>query len=132
MNPQGSQPVNTSYFQSLTDQVNGAASCADLQTLTNDAYASINTMIASIEAQLALLAPVLSLLSGPSANLGAIVTWINSFIASFLTPLTKPCTTYTAQLAELVAQMSALATAIAAKASSFEQCVVAVPPVVTA
>jgi hypothetical protein len=132
MNPQGSQLVNAGYFQSLTDQVNGSVSCADLQALTTEVYASINTMIKGIEDQLALLAPLLDLLTAPSANLAAIVTWITSFIQSFLTPSTKPYFTYTAQLTEVVTQMTALSSAIAAKAASFEQCAVAVPPLVTA
>lgn len=131
MNPQGSQPVNLAYFQSLTDQVNGVANCGELQSLTDEAYASINAMIKGIEDQLALLAPILALLTAPSANPAAIVTWITSFITGFLTPYVKPSATYTAQLTQLVAQMSAVAASIESKASSFEFCQVAVPPVVT-
>ncbi|MHA6236876.1 hypothetical protein [Pseudomonas fluorescens group sp. PF-69] len=131
MNPQGSQPVNAAYFQSLTDQVNNTDTCADLQAFTAEAFASVNAMIKGIEDQLAALGPLLDLLTAPSLNLGAIVSWITSFIESFLTPLTKPHSTYLAQLTELVAQMSALASAVAAKAASFEQCAVVVPPVVT-
>lgn len=131
MNPQGSQLINLDYFKSLTDQVNGVANCADLQAVTDEAFAGINVMIQGIEGQLALLAPILSLLTAPSASPTAIVTWITSFITGFLTPYVKPSATYAAQLTQLVAQMSAISVSIENKASSFEFCQVAVPPVVT-
>jgi hypothetical protein len=90
MNPQGSVLVNPAYFTNLTASVNAAGSCEELQTLVTEAMGSINAMKAGIESELAKLSPILSLLTAPGADLGAIVTFLTNLISMVLTPLTLP------------------------------------------
>lgn len=127
MIPQGSTLVNTSTFDNLIDSVNACDSCAQLQSVVNEAFASINAVKAGIESELASLTPVLALLSPPSASPGAIVTWLTSFITVTLTPMTKPTITYAAQLTEMVEQIAAVSVAINAAAAKFTNCAVSTP-----
>lgn len=125
MNPQGSQIVNVEYFTSLTQQVNSASSCAELQALVTKAINSINATTAAITAQLALLAPMVALLS-PPANPTAAVTWISNFITSYLTPQLASYTAYAAQQTALTAQIATLTAAINSKASEFTGCTISI------
>ena len=105
MVPQGSTLINTDHFVNVIDSVNACETCAQLQGVVDDAFASLNAVKAGVQSELAKLMPALSLLSPPSANLGAIVTWITSFVSTTLTPLVKPTITYAAQLNAMLAQI---------------------------
>lgn len=126
---QGSQVVNTQYMQNLTESINAAGSCAEIQALVTEAFASISAIKAGIALELESLAPILALLSVPSANPAAIVTWITSFITGFLTPAYKPTITYAAELAALAAQVSSLISAISLASGKFPSCSIGIPAV---
>jgi hypothetical protein len=129
MIPQGSQLVNLTHFANLTNSINAANSCEELQVLVTEAFASLSSIEAGMKAELAALTPILALLSPPSANLGAIVTWISSFVSEFMTPMVKPTITYAAQLAQLAAQIAALTSAIESMSVKFPSCSIAIPSI---
>lgn len=130
MIPQGSAILNTAYFQSATNRVNAARSCAELQAIVTDVFGSVQAVQTSIGTELAAVQPILALLAAPASNPADIVTWITSFITGFLTPYTKPTVTYAAQLTAMAAQIAALTAAITAAQGRFSGCAVSVPPIV--
>ena len=127
MLPQGTSLINTDQFVNTLNAVNSCKECAQLQALVDDAFASINAIKLNITAELAKLMPVISLTISPSANPGAIVTWINTFISTTLTPLIKPTITYVAQLTATVAEIAKLTAAIEAAASRLTSCTITIP-----
>jgi hypothetical protein len=124
MIPQGTSLIDTSYFTNLTAQVNaiqGGNSCSDLQDMVTKAAASIEAELAAIRAQIAALLPVTT---GPSASLGSIVAWINSFIA----PLQVAYANFIATEAAILSAVSSLESAIVAAAGRMTSCSITIPP----
>jgi len=119
--------TNAAYFTALTEQVNAATSCAELQSITTSALEPVLALQTSITAQLVKIAPMLALLTGPSADPTAIVNWLNTFITAYLTPQLAPSVTLAAQLTAQAAAIAALTAAIESKAAQFVSCVVTVP-----
>lgn len=126
MVPQGSSIMNTQQLTNLTTSINGAGSCEELQSLVSEAFDSINAVKDAIAMELAMVQPLLALLSAPGANLGQIVNWITGLITNVLTPMYKPAITYAAQLAALTAQISALQSAIASAQAKFPSCSISI------
>jgi hypothetical protein len=126
---QGTTPFNTEYFTALTNRVNAAGSCGELQALVTESFSSIQGVSTAIEAQVAALAPILSLLTAPAANPAAIVTWLSTFITSYLTPYVVPYTTMAAQLTALASAVSSLTSAISSAEAKFSGCSITVPPI---
>ena len=129
MTPQGSQLLNTTQIANLTTSVNSASSCAELQELVTQAFASLGAIKEGINSELATLTPMLALLSPPSASPSTIVTWLTSFINDFLTPQMKPSITYAAQLTELATQITSLTSAINTASSKFPGCSISIPTI---
>ena len=129
MIPQGSQLLNTTQIANLTNAVNSASSCAELQELVTQAFASLRAIKQGINSELAAISPMLALLSPPSASPTAIVTWLSSFINNFLTPQMKPSITYAAQLTALAAQITSLTSAINTASSKFPSCSISIPTI---
>lgn len=123
---QGSTLLNTAMLNSLTTRVNRAGSCAELQALATEAMESLIAVKGGMTAQLALLAPILALLTAPTSPT-EVITWVADFITSFLTPYVVPYATVTAQLAELTTQVATLAAAMESKAAAFESCALTIP-----
>jgi hypothetical protein len=121
-----SDPLNETYFTNATSAVNGASTCAELQALVNRIIPSINAQQAAITAQLAFLEPLQALLS-PPATPDAVVTWVSSFITSYLTPQLAAYATYVAKQTAFTAQLASLTTAIATKAAGFASCTITIP-----
>ncbi|GGY12613.1 hypothetical protein GJV26_00120 [Massilia dura] len=128
MQPQGSAIFNKQYVKALTQRINNATDCHELQEVTNDAIASIQAQSDAITAQLAALQPMLALLKPPT-SLNAIISWLSNFITSFLTPYMKPYVTYAAQAAEMVAAMAELTAAIQEAAGKIKTCTIEIPAV---
>jgi hypothetical protein len=120
-------PINVAYFTALTDQVNAATSCAQLQAAVNSAFPAILAAQAAATAQLALITPMLALLTAPASNPGAIVTWITSLIENYLTPQLVPAVTLASQLTETIAAIASLTSAIESAAAKFESCSITIP-----
>lgn len=127
--PQGSTVFNTTYFTSLTNRINSASSCSELQAIVTNEFASIQGVKTAINLQVAALQPILALLSPPGANLSALATWIQNFITGFLTPYVKPYTDMATQLTQLATQITALTTAIQSAQARFTGCSVTIPPI---
>lgn len=127
MNPQGSSIINLDTYASLTDSINASGSCAELQELVNTAFAELDAVKAGIMSELAALTPMLALLTAPSANPAAIVTWITNFITSIVTPLVKPTITFEAQLAAALAQLAEISASISIAAGKFPSCSISIP-----
>ena len=104
--------LNDDYFNNLILQIDAAITPEELQAIVNQAFADLQTLESTITSQLSYLEPIEALLTAPSANLAAIVTWITSFITEVLTPIYKPYITMTAQLAALATQIAELTAAI--------------------
>jgi hypothetical protein len=128
MQPQGTAPINAEFFTELTARINAIDTCSELQSVVDEAMASINAQLVGINAQIAALSPILSLLTAPGASLGGIVTWITSFITNVLTPYYKPYLTSLTQLTEIAAQYASMVTAIEAAASRLTSCSITIPP----
>lgn len=126
MVPQGSVLLNTQVFASLTARINAAQTCAELQAATTEALDSLIAIKAAITAQIALLAPILALLTAPT-NPTALITWVGNFITSFLTPYVVPHATYLIQLTDMAAQVTSLVSAITAKEAAFAGCTITIP-----
>jgi hypothetical protein len=127
MIPQGSALINTDHFVNMIDQINNTQACDELQEVVNSAMASVNSVKASITAELAKLMPVLALTTPPGANLTAIITWITDFINLTLTPMVKPTITYAAQLTATLDQIANVVTAIEAAAGRLTSCSITIP-----
>lgn len=127
MLPQGSALINTEFFTELERRAGAVQTCAELQAFTEEALGSLNASLAAINQQMALLAPILALLTAPGADPSKIVTWIKDFIAAFLTPYVKPYTTYVAQLAALAAAIAELSATLQARATHFDACDLSIP-----
>jgi hypothetical protein len=127
--PQGSTNFNVAYFASLTNRINAALSCAELQSIVDNEFPSIQGVKDSITAQIALIAPILALLTAPAANPTAIVTWLSTFITSFLTPYVVPYTTMAAQQTALLAQIAAIEAAVTSAQAKFPSCTFPLPPI---
>lgn len=124
---QGSALVNTAYFEQLKAEIDGIRSCAELQQWTQNTYASLTATMDGAASQLAVIEPIMQLLTSPEANPTAIVNWITSFITAFLTPYVKPYATYAAMLVAIVAAAAEIESAIQNKSSLFASCSVTVP-----
>lgn len=127
MVPQGSSLINTDQFVNTINAINSVKECAQLQSLVNDAFASINAVEANIKAELAKLMPVISLTAPPGASPGAIVSWITAFISTTLTPLIKPTLTYVAQLSATLDEIAKVEAAISAAAARLTSCTITIP-----
>jgi hypothetical protein len=128
MIPQGLSPLNTAYFTALTDSINEAGSCAELQELITSAFASLGAVTDAITAEFAAVEPWLALLTPPTTP-QAVITWVEKLITSYLTPLVKPAVTMVAQLTELTAQIAALTAAISSAEAKFTSCSISVPTI---
>lgn len=126
MQPQGNAPINDSYFAAQQAQFSAATSCTELQAQVAATFASLQATKNAINAQLALLQPILALLEAPE-NPTAVITWVSNFITSFLTPYVVPYTTLTTQLSELAIQVEGLITSIENAAAKIEGCIVSIP-----
>lgn len=123
---QGSVLANTAVLDRLIDRVNAVNSCAALTALSADIQAECTALSASITAEVALLAPMLALLTAPT-DLTKLITWVGSFITSFLTPYVRPYALYAAQLTALTTKIAQLSAAVASKAATFNGCTVTAP-----
>jgi len=128
MIPQGSVPFNTTYFSNLTNSINSAQSCAELQSLVTDAFASVSAVKSAITSELASVEPLLALLTPPT-DISSVITFIQTFITSYITPLVKPAVTYATQLTELAAQIAALTAAITSAEARFTSCSISIPSI---
>jgi hypothetical protein len=127
MVPQGSTLINTDHFVNMTASINACDTCAQLQSVVNDSFASLNSAKAAIQAELAKLMPALSLLTLPSADPGAILSWLTNFVSFTLTPMLKPTITYGAQLTAMLAQIAQVTAAIEAAAARLTSCSITIP-----
>lgn len=121
MQPQGTAPVNADYFDKLTTQINSIDLCADLQALVNGVMASLQAEISAIEEEIAAILPLLTI----PTDLGSVITWITNFIA----PMQAAYTKFVAQLAAMLAKITALTDAIASAASRITSCSITIPPI---
>lgn len=119
--------LNTEYYTNLTKRINGVNSCAALQDVASEALAALAEQQASVTKQIEELAPILALLTPPSANLGRIVTWITDFINGFLKIQIKPYYAYQIQLVELSTQIAQVMDAINSAKLKFPNCTITPP-----
>jgi hypothetical protein len=122
-----SGPLNTAYFDNLTEQIARCSSCAELQELTTTAITALNAQLAAITAANAEFAALQSLLVSPAADLTAIVTWITSLISLYLGPQLAAYAKLTAQVAAMTTEIATLSSAITSAASNFENCSISIP-----
>lgn len=112
MNAQGSQIVNAAYFDGLVDKIDSATSTAELQKHVNSAFGALAAHKSAALAQVSALAPYLELLTLPTANPTAIVTWLQKLVAAQIAPQVAAATTYAAQITATAAKVTALTTAV--------------------
>lgn len=122
--------TNPEYFTNLTNQVKLCSSCAELQSLTDEVIASLQSQKDAIQAEIDAYAPMIALLTLSISDLPSVITFLENLVENYLTPQLKPYITLAAQLTEFLAAVTSLASAIEAAASSIKGCTVTVPPVV--
>ena len=122
--------LNTEYFNNIISQFGAVQNCAVLQAEVDQIWAGLQSQVNDINAQVAVLLPIISLLTAPGLDLGAIVTWITNFISAFLTPYAIPYTNYATQLTALIAQIATLTTAVNDAAARIGgSCTITIPPI---
>lgn len=109
---QGSEIVNTAYFDKLIDRVNSATSTAELQSHVNDAFGSLSAHKSAVLAQIEYLTPYLALLTLPAANPAEIVIWLGKLVTSLVAPQVAAAATYATQLTTLTAKVTDLTSAV--------------------
>ncbi len=129
MQPQGQSPINEAYYAAQQVQFAACTACAELQAQVDMVFASLQATQSAIEEQIAKLLPMQVLLTIPTTPAQA-VTWIQNFITTYLTPALAAYATYTAQLAEIAAQVDGLVTAIQNAEAAIEGCTITIPPLV--
>ena len=127
MTPQGSNLIDVEYFNNMTRAINAASTCEELQALVDESFKSLASTKKAIQEELAKIAPMLALLTPPT-SLGAIISWVKTFITSYLTPMVKPYLTYASQLTAMLAQIAALTAAIENAAKRLTSCQIKIPP----
>jgi L-lysine 2,3-aminomutase len=119
--------LNVEYYQKLRERINGVNSCQALQDVASEALAALADQQRVIQEQIAAIQPILALLTPPSVNLGAIVTWIKDLITHLITPQIKPYYVYQAQLVELSVQVAQVMDAINNAKLKFPNCTITPP-----
>lgn len=119
--PPCSPAFSTAYFSNIIAQINALGSsnyseASELQSLINQVFGDLSVLQSTMTSQLAVLEPLLALVSAP-ANPAEVITWIGNFITGFLTPYIIPYTTLTSQLGILTSEVASLTSAIEAVAS---------------
>lgn len=125
MQPQGTGPLNTAYFASLTNQINNAASCAELQSAVTQAFNSINAFQSAITSQQTLL-EILDTLVTALTTLGSGYTTGVMLLPIFQQQYVT-LATYVAKASALASQVSSLKSAITSAAAKFKECSVTIP-----
>ena len=127
MQPQGDSPINAAYFAAQQAQFAACTVCSELQQQVDAVFASLQATKDAIDEQLALLAPMLALLTPPTTP-SEVISWVANFITSYLTPALAAYATLTTQLTELAAQVAAIVTAIQNAEAAIEGCTITIPP----
>jgi hypothetical protein len=125
MQPQGTGPLNTAYFTSLTNEVNSAKSCADLQAAVTRAFNSINAFKSAISSQQSLLATLEALVTA-LGTLGSAYTTGDMLLPIFQQQYTAYAS-YASKLSALSSQISSLETAISNASAKFTNCTINIP-----
>ena len=73
----------TDYLQSIEDRIDAINTCDMLQDAADSIKVELESMLSDISAQYVAL---MALITPPSANLGAIVSWIEALIATYTGP----------------------------------------------
>jgi len=109
--------LSPNFFTNLQNQLNGAESPEELQSIINKIFADLSLMESTMTGQIDLLGPIAALLTAPISPTQA-VTWIGNFINDFLQPIYIPYAKQIAQLAALASEISTLTSAINSIAST--------------
>ncbi len=117
MNIQGSAPFNAQVFARLREQVDALDRCDQLARLSGEIQAAADGVVAGINEQLAVIEPIMALMTAPGANPAQIVTWLTDFISAVLTPVVKPYATLPLQLAQVTAELAQLTAALQSASS---------------
>lgn len=130
MQPEGSGPLNTSYFSSIESQIQKCTSAADLQALVTKAFASIQAQVSGISSQAAAIENLANsgIITQPSASFTSILSWIQTLTSAFLGPAYAAYAVYVLKLAEMPTQLASLTSAATAQAEKLG-CSVTVPTI---
>jgi hypothetical protein len=93
------------YYDTLIAQVENVSTCSQLADINAEITDIFTVNLADIQASIDLLEPLLEV---PSADLGAIITWITSVIDSYTVPTIKLNALLIATLAKQVEATTAI------------------------
>ena len=117
--------LNTAYFSSLTNQINSATSCAQLQAAVTRAFTSINAFQSAITTQQEILAVLQTLVAALTALGSSPVT--GAVLLPFFQQMFTTYATYAAKASALVGEISSLESAITTAAAKFPGCEISIP-----
>lgn len=78
--------LNTKYFDNVEKSIDVSKTCSQLQATANNIATPINGVKTSIQTQIEKLSPYLALATIPSANFGAIASWISNLSTTHILP----------------------------------------------
>ena len=136
MIPQGSAPFDCAYIQAIVDEINALSKDInslnpqkDLQELVNEAFASLQAQITAAEGNIAILEPMIALLSLSITDLGSVITFLEKFVQIFLGPTLQAYFTLLSEIAAVTNALAQLTTAINNAMARFENVSVTIPPI---
>lgn len=118
--------INTAYFDAIAEQAQNCRSCADVQALADKALPQLQTLLASIADQQAILTAAQALLGISVTSPTSAVTFLQSFITDVLTPMLAAYAKTVAQATETAAAVTSTIAAIQAAADDITGCTITI------
>jgi hypothetical protein len=119
---------DAAYFNKLAERIDHINGCGELQECVDEAFAAIQHQFDDITANLAVLQPLLALLTLSITDLPGVINAVKSIITNLVTPYVKPYLLYVAQIVELTTAVTNLTTAIENAAGRITSCSITIPP----
>lgn len=120
--------ISAAYLENLAAQIRSVDDCAQLQSLATASITALNSQIASVEAQIAALAPFLALATAPT-DLPSVLSWIPNFITAFIGPQVAAGVAFVADLTALATAAADVVSALEAAEARITHCTITIPPV---
>lgn len=119
---EGTEAINTKYFDNITKSIDNCKTCEELQTTLDKVSAPINGVTSSINAQIEKLEPVIGLLINPAATINGVINWITNYTTNYLGKQAETYYKASTQAASLVSKVSSVNEKISDVQSKIPNC----------